>query len=210
MKRWFILAFLIAATPAFAGKGYMGLFAPSEDEGKAKTEQQPPVQPQGYSGVIPGAVPSAPAPVPAPSTPAPATPAAVKNGDDLRAAAGVHGILAPDVPRTLKKTFSSSGQKSPRIGGLLPTEYNAKMQIQKIMQAVQEPNFNKEQRAELIKLAAEKLAKLGAGYRARNGVPDAALLRAGASETFIREERDGTSGALNRVNAALEELQKLQ
>lgn len=93
---------------------------------------------------------------------------------------------------------------------MLPAEYATKQSVDRIMAVVKDPNASKKVRADRAKKAAERLATMSRGMRARANIPDKAYKSSGASDVFIKEQREGTDAALRRINNAMTELKKYQ
>ncbi len=215
-----------AAPQAYAGSGYQGLFAPSGDDAKKNTapETKPapgyegviatppdpkraPEEPAGYAGLVPGKVKK-----PAPKTDVAKTAPVIKNAEDIKTAAAIRsaGKVKPPKPTIATTAPSRNGKPRTRVEGMLPAEYATKQSVDRIMAVVKDPNASKKVRADRAKKAAERLATMSRGMRARANIPDKAYKSSGASDVFIKEQREGTDAALRRINNAMTELKKYQ
>ena len=88
-------ALVLASASAVHAQGYQGLFG--DDDSAPTAPSRAPDQPQGYQGLIPGAVPQAPAAAPKPTAPTQNAPAAATTARPLRDVAPGVAASAPSI-----------------------------------------------------------------------------------------------------------------
>ncbi|MFH1157725.1 MAG: hypothetical protein V1721_02400 [Pseudomonadota bacterium] len=212
---------LAEASPVHAkDSGYEGLVAPAPESGNAPRDQE---EPPGYSGLIPGRSGTSSAQQKQPPqmtrTPGDAPQVAPRSSDDLKALAQVYGQdrdgdLLPDAlkkpePLSEKTTALLAGPRA-RIKGKLPMVYMIGEKIRKLLPQVEDERLSPEARAEMARKAYGELAPFADGLRAKKMVPDDIYRQMGLSETFIEEEKTGTTVALDELNEALQKLKEYE
>ena len=195
--------------------GYKGLIAPAPREHKALENQKE--QPLGYSGLIQGHIEKPQSQMT--KVPGKAPQVAPKSSDDLKSLAQIYGHdrdgdLLPDVLRKPKplseETTSILASPRVRIKGKLPMVYTIEQKIGKLMSKVENENLSAEARTENAREAYYELAILAKGLRHKKMVSNDIYQRMGLSETFIEEEKTGTSDALNQLNKTLKKLKEYE
>lgn len=206
--------------------GYQGLIpgavpqAPAQaPAGSAATTQQPmpttattrPLQ------VAPG-VSAAPSIVvgSGPSTAVPGAIIPIRTSDDLRKLAMIYSVdknldQVPDQMaaqfRLPETSIEMLKQPRPRINGMLPMENNVKNSIDGAMATLNDPRLRPADRQARARLAIESLKNMQLGLKAKANTPDRTYQVMGMPPVYIKEEREATTKSLQRIDAALKQLQ---
>lgn len=138
--------------------------------------------------------------------------------DDLKTIAAVsrQGIdfnhMSPELLKSLKLPEDASETlnkiQRPRIDGMLPAEFAAKRTIDSLMDSVSK-TAGDEARRKTAQAAYARLSGMADGYRTLGSVPDGIYQHMGVSDTYVKEEREGYTKALDRLHEAMEALQPL-
>jgi len=194
---------------------YGGLIALAPQKNKTLGSQKE--QPLGYSGLIQGRIKKPQLQMT--KVPGKVPRVAPRSSDDLKSLAQRYGYdrdgdLLPDVlrkPKVLSKGVKSmlAGPRI-RIKGKLPMVYMIEQKIAKLMSKVESKNISTEVRTENARKAYNELAVFARGLRSKKAVPNNIYRRMGLSETFIEEEKTGTSNALDQLNKTLKKLKEYE
>lgn len=98
--------------------------------------------------------------------------------------------------------------KTPRIDGMLPPEFATKATIDAVMQIVGEREG--EDRRKAASAAYDRLSVMADGFRTLNSAPSSLYVKMGASDAYIKERGEGYDKSLDRLQEAMEALQKIK
>jgi len=120
--------------------------------------------------------------------------------------------MTPELAKSLKLPEDTADVlnkiQRPRIDGMLPAEFAAKRTIDSLMDNVSKTKGD-DARRKLAQSAFTRLSGMADGYRTLGSVPDGIYQRMGVSDTYVKEEREGYTKALDRLHEAMEALQPL-
>lgn len=222
------------STPAPKGDGYDGLLAPSEGSGGLSVSPQTKQQMNAASGILAPEDPTQGVSIPGSDstyggnfklsnrglsgqTPQyPEQPVANTSSlNDLKALSSRYGYAQQfdAIPKEVMKYYVMPASmtetlKTPRIriNGMLPVENSIKSGIDMSLADINNPKLTAEQRAAKIKEAVVNLKTMRTGLRAQNSVPDSVYKMMGLPPTYVKEEREGFSKALARIDEAITKL----
>ena len=98
--------------------------------------------------------------------------------------------------------------KTPRIDGMLPPEFATKATVDAVMQIVGEREG--EDRRKAAAAAYDRLSVMADGFRTMNSAPSSLYVKMGASDMYIKERGEGYGKSLDRLQEAMEALQKIK
>lgn len=98
--------------------------------------------------------------------------------------------------------------KTPRIDGMLPPEFATKATVDAVMQIVAEREG--EDRRKAASAAYDRLSVMADGFRTLNTAPSSLYVKMGASDAYIKERGEGYNKSLDRLQEAMEALQKIK
>ena len=120
--------------------------------------------------------------------------------------------MTPELAKSLKLPEDAADTlnkvQRPRIDGMLPAEFAAKRTIDSLMDNVSKTKGD-DNRRKMAQSAFNRLSGMADGYRTLGSVPDGIYTRMGVSDTYVKEEREGYTKALDRLKEAMEALQPL-
>ncbi len=98
--------------------------------------------------------------------------------------------------------------KTPRIDGMLPPEFATKATVDAVMQIVSEREGDDRRKAAAA--AYDRLSVMADGFRTMNAAPSSLYVKMGASDMYIKERGEGYGKSLDRLQEAMEALQKIK
>ncbi len=98
--------------------------------------------------------------------------------------------------------------KTPRIDGMLPPEFATKATVDAVMQIVGEREGDDRRKAAAA--AYDRLSTMADGFRTMNSAPSSLYVKMGASDMYIKERGESYGKSLDRLQEAMEALQKIK
>ena len=98
--------------------------------------------------------------------------------------------------------------KTPRIDGMLPPEFATKATVDAVMEIV--AGREGEDRRKAAAAAYDRLSVMADGFRTLNSAPSTLYVKMGASDAYIKERGEGYNKSLDRLQEAMEALQKIK
>lgn len=96
----------------------------------------------------------------------------------------------------------------PRIDGMVPSEFAVKRSIDAVMSVVEGKSGASRRKA--AEAAYDRLSQMASGYRSMKAVPQSVYKRFGAGDGYLEDQREGYNKALDRLEEALQALDKLK
>jgi len=112
--------------------------------------------------------------------------------------------------KTSPKTYSLTSSPGMRINGMLPQEAMIKKQIEQVMFSINMKGLTPEQRRRNARAGYEKLKMFADSFMYKKSIPDEVYVAMGAPSIFVKEQRESTDKALERLREAFKTLQPLQ
>ena len=101
-----------------------------------------------------------------------------------------------------------NGLRSPRIDGMLPTEFTVKATIDGMMQLVTQRQG--EGRKQAAEAAYNRLSQMADGMRGMKSIPESTYVKMGVGDAYIQERKEGYTNGLGRLKEALEALEAIR
>jgi hypothetical protein len=143
--------------------------------------------------------------------------------DDIRIAALAaprnlkweEGQIPPQIDKTITGLLSPRDKDilsvpKMRVGGMLPKEYLAKQNIDRLMSFVTDPKLSDDERKANAKKARDKLVSYANYLNDQAQIPSTIYQKMGLPAVYMKESKEASDKSLARVEAALKELKKYQ
>ncbi len=102
-----------------------------------------------------------------------------------------------------------NGTRSPRIDGMLPTEFTVKATIDALMGLVMKQGAG-EGRKKAAEAAYNRLSQMADGMRGMKSIPESTYVKMGVGDGYIQERQEGYSNGLGRLKEALDALEAIR
>lgn len=110
------------------------------------------------------------------------------------------------LPRGTSQAFNDA--RLPRIDGMVSSEFAVKRSIDAVMSIVESKSGEAQRKA--AEAAYDRLSMMAAGYRTMKAVPVSMYKMMGAGDGYLKDQREGYDNALDRLEEALQALDKLK